>query len=81
MQPQTEQTTGELRAQIMALQAQLKEMPKGISMKVSLKGAVSVYGLGRFPVTLYSSQWIRLLNNASEIQKFLVDNESSLKTK
>lgn len=50
-------------------------------MKVSDKGAVSVYGLGRFPVTLYKEQWTRLLERTEDIKKFIVDNDHSLKTK
>jgi hypothetical protein len=53
----------------------------GIRMKVSEKGAVSVYGMGRFPVTLYKEQWIRLLDMADEIRAFIAANESQLKAK
>ena len=55
--------------------------PRGVSMKVSEKGGVSVYGLGRFPVTLYKEQWVRLLDMADEIRAFIHENEGSLKTK
>ena len=51
------------------------------SMKVSEKGALSVYGLGRFPVTLYKEQWIRLLTMADEIRTFIKENDAQLKTK
>ncbi len=51
------------------------------TLKVSEKGAVSVYGLGRFPVTLYKEQWLRLLDMADEIRKFIAENEGRLKTK
>ena len=51
------------------------------SMKVSEKGGVSVYGLGRFPVTLYKEQWVRLLDLADEIRAFIRENESRLKSK
>ncbi len=54
---------------------------KGVSMKVSEKGGVSVYGLGRFPVTLYKEQWTRLLDMAEDIRGFIRDNESRLKAK
>ena len=54
---------------------------RGITIKVSEKGGVSVYGLGRFPVTLYKEQWTRLLDMAEEIRAFIRDNETSLKTK
>ena len=50
-------------------------------IKVSEKGAVSVYGLGRFPVTLYKEQWLRLLGMAEEIRAFIAENESRLKVK
>lgn len=54
---------------------------RGVSMKVSEKGGVSVYGLGRFPVTLYKEQWARLLDMADDIRQFIAENESKLKTK
>ena len=50
------------------------------SMKVSEKGAVSVYGLGRFPVTLYQEQWTKLLGLADDIKTFIEENKSKLKT-
>ena len=53
----------------------------GISMKVSAKGALSIYGMGRFPVTLYKEQWLKLLDMASEIRSFLAAHESELKSK
>jgi hypothetical protein len=53
----------------------------GLTLKVSEKGAVSLYGMGRFPVTLYKEQWLRILGNASEIETFIRDNESRLKSK
>jgi hypothetical protein len=52
-----------------------------LSMKVSEKGALSVYGMGRFPVTLYKEQWLKLLSIAEELKKFISENESRLKTK
>ena len=54
---------------------------KGLSLKVSEKGALSVYGLGRFPVTLYKEQWVKLLAMAEEIKVFLKANDSQLKAK
>jgi hypothetical protein len=54
---------------------------RGVSLKVSEKGGVSVYGLGRFPVTLYKEQWVRLLDMAEDIRAFIKDNDSSLKSK
>jgi hypothetical protein len=53
----------------------------GIRMKVSEKGAVSIYGMGRFPVTLYKEQWLKLLDMAAEIRAFIAANESQLKAK
>jgi hypothetical protein len=53
----------------------------GIRMKVSEKGAVSIYGMGRFPVTLYKEQWLRLLDMSSEIRAFIATNETQLKVK
>lgn len=52
-----------------------------ISMKVSEKGALSVYGMGRFPVTLYKEQWTKLMEMKEEILKFIQDNNERLKTK
>jgi hypothetical protein len=53
----------------------------GIRMKVSEKGAVSVYGMGRFPVTLYKEQWLKLLNMSDEMRAFIAENEAQLKAK
>jgi hypothetical protein len=52
-----------------------------VSMKVSEKGAVSVYGLGRFPVTLYQEQWQKLLALSDEIKSFIEENRPKLKVK
>jgi hypothetical protein len=54
---------------------------RGVSLKVSEKGGVSVYGLGRFPVTLYKEQWTRLLDMSDDIRAFIKDNDAKLKTK
>jgi hypothetical protein len=54
---------------------------KGVSLKVSEKGGVSVYGLGRFPVTLYKEQWTKLLDMSDDIRTFIQENESKLKAK
>lgn len=67
-----------LRAENEALK---KSSSKGLSLRVSAKGALSVYGLGRFPVTLYKEQWLRLLDMTEEIQTFIKQNESQLKVK
>ena len=52
-----------------------------VSLKVSAKGGVSVYGLGRFPVTLYKEQWTQLLAMTDEIRAFIKDHEAELKAK
>ena len=54
---------------------------RGLSLRVSEKGGLSVYGLGRFPVTLYKEQWEKLLGMTEEIKAFIKANEGSLKTK
>jgi hypothetical protein len=54
---------------------------RGVSLRVSEKGGVSVYGLGRFPVTLYKEQWARLLEVADDIRAFIKENGSKLKAK
>ena len=53
----------------------------GLRLKVSEKGALSVYGMGRFPVTLYKEQWLKLLNIADDIRAFIAANEGQLKAK
>ena len=54
---------------------------KGINLKVSEKGAVSVYGLGRFPLTLYKEQWEKVLDMEQEIRAFIAEHAAELKTK
>jgi hypothetical protein len=54
---------------------------RGMTLKVSEKGALSVYGLGRFPVTLYKEQWLKLLEMADDIRAYIRDNADRLKTK
>lgn len=58
-----------------------KSAATGITMKVSEKGGLSIYGMGRFPVTLYKEQWLTLMDMAAEIRAFIAANESQLKTK
>jgi hypothetical protein len=58
-----------------------RESASGVRLKVSEKGAVSVYGLGRFPVTLYKEQWLKLLDMSSDIRAFIAANEAQLKAK
>ena len=67
-----------LRAENQALK---KTSSRGLSLKVSEKGGLSVYGLGRFPVTLYKEQWKKLLDMADDIRAFIQANDSQLKTK
>lgn len=67
-----------LRAENEALK---RSSSKGLSMRVSEKGALSVYGLGRFPVTLYKEQWLRLLDMSEDIRSFIGQNDAQLKSK
>ena len=67
-----------LRAENAALKARTQRVGQ---LRVSDKGGVSVYGLGRFPVTLYQEQWRRLLDMADEIRAFIREHESELKSK
>ena len=72
----------ELKAKLADLEKQVQGRKRGtLDFKVSEKGGVSVYGLGRFPVTLYYEQWIRLLDQAEQIRAFLEENKTSLKMK
>jgi hypothetical protein len=78
----TEPTKEELLARIAELEKQSGSRKRGtLEFKVGAKGGVSVYGLGRFPVTLYYEQWIRLLDAADGLRSFLEENKSSLKLK
>ena len=75
-----------LRAELDRLKAENESLKQGrrggpVSMKVSEKGAVSVYGLGRFPVTLYKEQWEKLLAMSEQIKEFIVENKDRLKVK
>lgn len=70
------------REQLEALVANMaKAQERKLTLKVSEKGAVSLYGMGRFPVTLYGTQWERLLNHAEEVRAFLSANAALLSTK
>ncbi len=78
-------TDEEMKAELERLKAENAALKargsKGISMKVSEKGGVSVYGLGRFPVTLYQEQWLKLLDLADDIRSFIREHEGQLKKK
>ena len=75
-----------MQAELERLRAENEALKQGkragsVSFKVSEKGAVSVYGLGRFPVTLYQEQWLKLLALAEEIKQFIEENRGKLKLK
>jgi hypothetical protein len=79
-------TEEELHAEIERLRAENENLKKpaargAMSLKVSEKGALSVYGMGRFPVTLYREQWEKLLGMSDEIRKFIEENDAKLKKK
>ncbi|HEX7548927.1 MAG TPA: hypothetical protein VF417_08050 [Candidatus Methylomirabilis sp.] len=67
-----------LKAENEALKA---KTTRATSIRVSEKGGVSVYGLGRFPVTLYKEQWLKLLDMTEDLRVFIAENEGKLKTK
>ena len=75
----------EMKAELESLRAENAKLKSkdsaGLSLKVSEKGAVSLCGMGRFPVTLYKEQWLRILASAPEIEAFIRENDSKLKTK
>ena len=79
----TEPTYDELKAKLQDLEKQVetKKRSGAMEFRVSEKGGVSVYGLGRFPVTLYYEQWTRLLNAAPELKTFIEENKTKLKLK
>lgn len=75
----------DLRAEVERLRAENAKLKsrqeRGTTLKVSDKGGISVYGLGRFPVTLYQEQWLKVLEMADEIRAFIKDNRAALKVK
>jgi hypothetical protein len=75
----------EMKAELERLRSENAALKKrtssAVRMKVSEKGAVSVYGMGRFPVTLYKEQWLKLLDMSSDIRAFIAENEAQLKAK
>jgi hypothetical protein len=78
----SEPTKEELLARIAELEKQAAGRPKGgLEFRIGEKGGVSVYGLGRFPVTLYYEQWIRLLDASANLRAFLEENKHRLKLK
>ena len=78
-------TDEDLKAEVERLRAENDRLrdrtARGTSLKVSEKGGVSVYGLGRFPVTLYKEQWTRLLAMSDDIKAFIAEHDADLKTK
>lgn len=77
----------DMKAELERLRAENEELKNkksgngALTMKVSEKGALSVYGMGRFPVTLYKEQWLKLLSITDELKKFISENDTRLKTK
>jgi hypothetical protein len=75
----------DLRAELERLRKENESLKKGssrgVSLKVSEKGGVSVYGLGRFPITLYKEQWAKLLDMTDDIRAFIATHEKELKSK
>ena len=74
-----EPTYEELKTRVAELEKQ--KTLRSLQFRVGDKGGVSVYGLGRFPVTLYYEQWVRLLDAGQELCDFLETNKSKLKLK
>jgi hypothetical protein len=79
----TEPSYEELKARLADLEKQVdtKKKTGAMEFRVSEKGGVSVYGLGRFPVTLYYEQWTRLLDAAPDLKTFIEDTKGKLKLK
>jgi hypothetical protein len=78
----SEPSYDELKAKLAELEKQVQGRRRGsLDFKVSEKGGVSVYGLGRFPVTLYYEQWVRLLDQTEQLREFLEQNKTHLKIK
>jgi hypothetical protein len=75
----------DIKDELERLRKENEALKKGASssvrMKVSEKGAVSIYGMGRFPVTLYKEQWLKLLDMSADIRAFIAENEAQLKRK
>ena len=75
----------EMKAELERLRSENSALKRGaatgITMKVSEKGGLSVYGMGRFPITLYKEQWLKLMDMSDAMRAFIAANESVLKTK
>lgn len=75
----------DMRAELERLRRENESLKKGaargVSLKVSEKGGLSVYGLGRFPITLYKEQWSKLLDMSDQIREFLRTHDAELKSK
>ena len=75
----------DMKAELERLRAENEQLKshrtRAVTLKVSEKGGLSVYGMGRFPVTLYKEQWTKLLAMADEIREFIAEHEADLKTK
>ena len=75
----------DLQAELARLRAENEQLKnksvRGLTLKVSEKGGVSLYGVGRFPVTLYKEQWLKILGMTAEIENFIRENEHLLKAK
>ena len=75
----------DMKAELDRLRNENAALKKGASsslrLKVSEKGALSIYGMGRFPVTLYKEQWLKLLGMSDEIRAFMAANDAQLKAK
>lgn len=80
MQVQSIEQANEMIARLQA-QLAVANKPRKLTLKVSVKGAVSLYGMGKFPVTLYAGQWERLLGSAEEITSFIEANRSLMAVK
>jgi hypothetical protein len=76
-----EPTYEELKAKLEELEKKTARRTGELDFKIGEKGGVSVYGLGRFPVTLYYEQWIRLLDTAPRLREYLEENKGKLKLK
>ncbi len=85
MKGDLQMTEDEMKAELERLTKENESLKartsKGISLKVSEKGGVSVYGMGRFPITLYKEQWIKLLDMSDDLRRFIDENASKLKVK